>query len=67
MLVLVAHKYIYDTEVWYLSEFCKLIGMKSQDLQYLERILCMDVLEFDFFVCQEEFYYYAQRYTRNFY
>ena len=54
--VFVAYNYLIDTEVWYLEEFSKLIGVETTELLRMQIVLVVDILEFRLFVSAGEFY-----------
>ena len=48
--VFIAHKFLIETEVWYLEEFCKLMGVKATNLKKMEFILINQYLDYELWV-----------------
>lgn len=53
--VLLAFKYTNDQDFWPLKEYCNFLGIKEKTLQKYEKFVAFNILNFQFFVSDEEY------------
>jgi hypothetical protein len=57
--VLIAHKFLVCHQVWPLTEFCKLVDVKSKQIEKWETQI-LHCLKFNLFVSEENFFQFAR-------
>ena len=53
--IFVSHKFLTDTETWFLEDFCLLSGIKKAELEKLDIVFCTEALKWNLWVKSNEY------------